>query len=105
MDMVAKTSHALQSQTDTMTNLDNVYVELKSRGIGLPEQESLDERIRRAEHVPNPRYPEGKPISGDHGMGSHCWLCRRDLEQKEDAKMEEFRRQVASKYPKYSRLS
>lgn len=51
------------------------YVVLKGGSVGLPPQESLEERLARAEH------DAGRPIGG-YGWRSHCWLCRRDDEEK-----------------------
>lgn len=53
------------------------YVQLRGSSIGLLDPNSLEERIRRAEH------DAGKPIDGRFGMRSHCWLCRRHHENEE----------------------
>jgi hypothetical protein len=41
--------------------------------MGLPDHDSLEERINRAEH------DAGMPVGG-LGRRSHCWLCRRASE-------------------------
>lgn len=56
------------------------YVELKGSSMGLFDPDSLDERLRRAEHDPGrldrPPLEIGLPYNR-----SHCWLCRRRSEE------------------------
>jgi hypothetical protein len=50
------------------------YVELKGSSMGLLDPDSLEERLRRAEHH------AGLLEIGRPGRQSHCWLCRRASE-------------------------
>jgi hypothetical protein len=52
--------------------------------VGMLEQHSLEERIRRAEHY------AGRLEINAPGRRSHCWLCRRAWEEAEDAKRRSY---------------
>lgn len=56
------------------------YVELTGSSMGLPDPDSLEERLRRAEHH------AGLLEIGLPGRRSHCWLCRRADEERDEAK-------------------
>jgi hypothetical protein len=62
-----------------MTPPPHEHVEVRSTA-GLLDPDSLDERLRRAEHH------AGLLEIGEPGRQSHCWLCRRHSEARDTGK-------------------